>query len=344
MTQSIDLFPATAAFAASAVVVWWAGSRLPRHVLALVSKTGMGEGFAAMLVLGGITSLPELTTATSAAAMGAPLLAFNNVLGSASFNLLLLALADVFLGTRALTSVVARPVTLTQGVLGMLTMAAVCSAIVLDQDYALGPVGATSVAIFGLSILAIAIANRAERRPMWTVVNPSQSDTSPPEEYAAVSWPRLLAGLVGCAMLVLAGGVALAASAAAIADQTGLSGNIVGFLFAAMATSLPELSAIVGSIRVKRYELAVGEVFGSNLIALSLVFFIDLAAPGPPVFQRTGSFEALAALLALIMSGVFVLGLIERRDRTVLRMGEDSLAAIIVYALGTAWLLKLAIG
>jgi cation:H+ antiporter len=50
--------------------------------------------------------------------------------------------------------------------------------------------------------------------------------------------------------------------------------------------------------------------------------------------DQAGRFEAVAALIALVLTGVFVLGLLERRDRTVLRMGYDSLAAILLYAAG----------
>jgi len=37
-----------------------------------------------------------------------------------------------------------------------------------------------------------------------------------------------------------------------------------------------------------------------------------------------------------------VLGLIERRDRTIMRMGEDSIAVLLVYAAGLAVLLTIA--
>ena len=109
-----------------------------------------------------------------------------------------------------------------------------------------------------------------------------------------------------------------------------------------MATSLPEASAIVGAMRHKRYELAVGEIFGSNMFNLGIILAVDLVATGEPVIEQAGNFEIAAAMLALVLTGIFVLGLIERRDRTLLRMGEDSIAAILVYFGGIALLLSLA--
>jgi len=87
-----NLLASVLVFVSAAALVWWAGVRLPRFVVALSERTGWGQGLTGMLVLGGITSLPELATGTSAAILGAPLLSLNDILGSASLNLLLLRL------------------------------------------------------------------------------------------------------------------------------------------------------------------------------------------------------------------------------------------------------------
>ncbi|TRD11631.1 sodium:calcium antiporter [Erythrobacter insulae] len=328
-------------FLAAAGAVWWAGTRLPRYVIALSERTGLGQGFAGMLVLGGITSLPELGTATSAAALGAPLLAFNNILGSASFNILLLAVADMVLGARPLTSVVAKPATLIQGVLGMMLLALVIAAILFGDRLLAGAVGIGSTVIFLSGLLAIRVADRSERRPMWMVVNPPDQGDSGDTKRQEISGRTMTIMLVMLSAVILSAGAVLAMTADDIAARTGMGKGLVGVLFVAAATSLPELSAITGAMRRHRYELAVGEIFGSNLFNLAIIFAIDLFAPGPPVIELAGTFEALAGILALAMTGVFVIGLIERRDRTVLRMGQDSLVAVTLYLVGLVALINL---
>ena len=47
-----------------------------------------------------------------------------------------------------------------------------------------------------------------------------------------------------------------------------------------------------------------------------------------------GAFAAFAALLAGVLTLLFLIGMLERRDKTILRMGFDSLAAILCYAGG----------
>lgn len=71
---------------------------------------------------------------------------------------------------------------------------------------------------------------------------------------------------------------------------------------------------------------------------------IDILAPGEPILSRVGAFSAFGALLGLVLTAVFMAGIVERRDRTVLRMGWDSLAALMLYAVGIAVLFVLSAG
>ena len=114
-----------AVFACSAALVWIAGIHMVRLVDKLATRTGMGQGFAGMLLLGGIVSLTEISTVSSAAFTGSPLLAINNLLGSESINLFLLAAVDPLSGREALTSFVAKPAMLLQGTLTIALLAVV---------------------------------------------------------------------------------------------------------------------------------------------------------------------------------------------------------------------------
>jgi cation:H+ antiporter len=44
-----------------------------------------------------------------------------------------------------------------------------------------------------------------------------------------------------------------------------------------------------------------------------------------------GVFSSVAALLGIAVTTLFLIGLAERRDRTILRMGIDSAAVLLVY-------------
>lgn len=335
MTETVARLPLpalAALFAIAAVIVWWAGTRLTAHVDEVARRFELGQAFAGMLLLGGITSLPELAAVSTASLSGDATLAVNNLLGSAAVNVLLLVLADVMFGRDALTRAAAQPGTLMQGVLGMMLLSAV-AAVVLWGDYAIAGIGAGSVGVAAACLFAMRISSGFEHRDVWrrTEHHETGSKESDPDPR---STGRLLLGLASLGALILTAGALLSLSADGIAGKVGMSSGMVGFLLVAFATSLPELSSVTAAVRAERYELAVGDIFGTNLFNVALLLVVDLLSPGEPVLATAGIFEVLGTLVALMMTGAFVIGLLERRDRTVLRMGYDAVAALVIFILG----------
>lgn len=335
-------------FAGSAALVWAAGTKLAVYVDGISSQTGVGQAFMGMLLLGGITSLPEIATVTTASWTGNAPLAVNNLLGSASINIVLLAAADAAIGRDALTSVVAKSSTLLQGTLGMLLLTGVALAVTVGDVSLLG-VGAWSVGLFVACAATLWLSSGYEDRHTWSVVNEQGEPihAGRQEEDGRGELPPLRSLLVKtgiAAALILVSGFFLSQTGDAIATKTGFSGSIVGFVLVGFATSLPELSSILSAVRIKRYELAVGDIFGTNLFNVALIFLADLAYGGPPVLSEAGPFETVAAMLGVLLTGFFVVGLLERKDQTVLRMGYDALGVLITFAAGLGLLLTISGG
>ncbi|HJS76718.1 MAG TPA: hypothetical protein VJ778_04870, partial [Burkholderiales bacterium] len=120
MFEALPLAANFGAFAAAAAAVWFAGTRIARYADAIAESTGIGRELLGIVLLGGVTSLPELAVASTASLAGHPGLSVNDLLGSAAINVLILALADAALGRDALSSVLASPGVLLQGVLGII--------------------------------------------------------------------------------------------------------------------------------------------------------------------------------------------------------------------------------
>ena len=97
------------------------------------------------------------------------------------------------------------------------------------------------------------------------------------------------------------------------------------------ATSLPEISSITAAVKLLRYQMAIGDVFGTNIFNIMLIFLADLVYDGGPVLAAPGRFEIVGASIAVLMTGIYVVGLLERRDRAVLRMGYNTIAAVIAF-------------
>jgi len=341
MFESLPLPGNLGAFAAAAAVVWLAGTHLAGYANEIAERTGIGRAFLGLALLGGITSLPELAVASTAALSGAPALSINDVLGSAAINVLIIALADAAIGRDALTSVTASPRVLLQGVLATLLLALAAAATFAPDRPLLGA-SAWSWCLLFACAASLAIVARARPERAWEARR-RDGQRHRPEQ--AQEGPRTLRALVprtvAAGVAIAAAGYVVAKSGEAIAQQTGLGTSLVGAVLLAASTSLPEVSTVLAAVRLRQYEMALSDVFGTNLFNVSILFVVDLLYAGPPALREAGAFAGFAALLAAVLCAVFVAGMIERRDRTVLRMGIDSLAAIGIYSAGLAVLFQL---
>jgi len=82
--------------------------------------------------------------------------------------------------------------------------------------------------------------------------------------------------------------------------------------------------------------MAFGNIFGSNIFNVALIWLIDLAYPGGPVLNEVGAFSQVAASLGIVLTLLYVAGLVERRNRTLGRLGLESWAVIVTYLGGVA--------
>src|SRR5687767_12747795 len=104
MLEGLPLPANTAVFAAAAALLWIAGTRIARYADAIAEKTGLGREVLGIVLLGGVTSLPEMAVASTASNARHPALSVNDLLGSAAINVVIIALADAALGRDAITS------------------------------------------------------------------------------------------------------------------------------------------------------------------------------------------------------------------------------------------------
>ena len=85
-----------AVFAAAAITICIAGTRLSGIADELADRTGLGEVIAGALFVGATTSLPGAITSVSTAWQGAPDLAVGNAMGSLTAQTAFIAVADLF--------------------------------------------------------------------------------------------------------------------------------------------------------------------------------------------------------------------------------------------------------
>ena len=85
-------------FVVCLAIILFAGTRLARYGDAIAEKTGLGRIWIGLVLLSLVTTMPELVTSVSSAALvGIADLALGTVLGSCIFNLAIIAVLDIFL-------------------------------------------------------------------------------------------------------------------------------------------------------------------------------------------------------------------------------------------------------
>ena len=327
-----------AVVALGGAAIWWAGTKLAGYADDIARMTGLGSAFVGMLLLGGITSLPEIGVSVSASLGGAADLAVNNLFGSIALQVVVLALGDWVLGGRALSYLIGHPIVLLQGVFLSILLAVAIAAISVGDVAFLGA-GAWTTGLFVASGLLMWFVAREERgrEPGWIARDlPDLDQDDEPRDAdslrEAVLWTAALA------VVILVAGTVVSQAAEAVAEQSGLGGAFVGVTLLGLVTSLPEISTLVAAVRRGRYALAFGDIFGTNIFDFALIWIVDLAYSGPPVLNEVGAFSQVAASLGIVVTLFYVAGLVERRDETIGRLGLDSWAVLLSYAGGIALL------
>lgn len=100
-----------------------------------------------------------------------------------------------------------------------------------------------------------------------------------------------------------------------VAAITGLGRTFVGSFFVALSTSLPEVVVSREAIRMGTFDLAVGNLLGSNLFNIAILAIDDFVYPHGPILGRISANHALTATAAMTMTAVMIVALIYRSKK-----------------------------
>jgi cation:H+ antiporter len=251
-----------------------------------------------------------------------------------------------------LTRLAASLVLVLEGALVIIVLAVVVMGTQLSPDLLFARVAPASMIITVLWIVGLVLLNRAGNGLPWceggdapdSQPEPRGHSRSKKEKAASdrgISTPRaaLIFGVAAIATLIA--GVVIERSGEEFFRRLGLSGIIFGSTVLAAATSLPELSTGLTSTRLGDYKLAISDIFGGNAF-LPVLFLLATLLPGKPVLPTAHNTDIYLTALGIVLTIVFMTGLIFRPRRQYLRMGLDSIVVLIIYGVGIAGLATIA--
>ncbi len=301
-------------FIVSAAVIVFAARKLAEYGDVISLRTGLGGMFIGTLLLSTATSLPELLTTINALEQTAPALAVGNLLGSNLFNMVMLAVLDIVNRRVYILRSVAITHTLT-GSIAVLLIAMAVFFILGDFPYTVGWVGMDSLILMAIYIFGVRLIQMS-----------NQVGGPPPEPSAREleGLPSLRYGLVGfgLATLVLVFITpVMVAAALEIAEITGLGEGFIGTTLVALVTSLPEATTTISAVRLGAYDLAVGNLFGSNMFNVFALGITDLFMTDGRFMAGVDPKMAMIGVMGLVLTVLGMIGIlahIERRRDMVL--------------------------
>jgi cation:H+ antiporter len=325
-------------FGAAAIVTWIAGVALARATDVIDDRFKLGEAIGGMILLSVAGSLPELAITLSAAKSGHLDIAAGNLIGGVAMQTFVLVIADWFgKGKTPISTAAASLVPALEGLLVIAVVSVTAMGGLLPSSASIGPMGVAAIGILIIWVAGMLILNRVRNRSELSFARASEAvESSESNEDSAGQGQRTQRAItifIIASIVTLIAGVALEQSGNQLAANFGINGVLFGATFLSLATALPEISSGITGVRMGRYTLVFGDMFGGNAFQLTLFLLADIVA-GQPVLPYEGKSNAWIGLVGLLMTAVFVVGIMLRPSKRYARLGPDSWIVTAIYILG----------
>ncbi|THJ25361.1 MAG: sodium:calcium antiporter [Nitrospira sp. CG24E] len=330
-----------AIFLLSAAVIVYAGTKLSRYGDQIANLTGLGGLWVGVVLMAAATSLPEIFTDVSAALMNAPDLAAGDLFGSNMANMLILGIIDLMHRQKRVWQQAGFEHALIAGLALFLTGFAAFF-VLLGLDVKHGGIGLGSMLLllrylFGMRVVfRQETMKRRQREQELIVEGQTTAESKQPSKREALR--RASVGFAVATLALLLAAPFLAGSASEIAEQSGVSSTFIGTSLVGITTSLPELVTAIAAVRLGAFDLAVGNLFGSNAFNMAAFFFVDIAYRSGPLFNAVSDAHAMTALWSILLMSVALMGIMYRVEKRYMLIEPDSFLIILGYCLGL-WLL-----
>ena len=320
-------------FLFSAAVVWVAGARLAYLADTLADRFKLAKSLMGLLVLSLATSLPEVATTLTAAVQQARDLVLNNLFGGIALQTAVLAMSD-FWARGPITNYPRKANHALEATLLVFLLSVALVVINIGETVVVFGVGLGSLLIALAYGGAIWILRRYDDTSDWVPVDLPDPEPLPfpaPFGLQSAGNAALIGQAVASSIAILVFGLLLVVFAERIATQSGLGTGFVGVTLLAAATSLPELTTSITAVRIGAYTMAISNIFGSNLIMLVLVFPADILFRSGPILQDTSRTVSLALAFGIVVTAIYLTGMIIRRKPKIGAVGLDSILVLVTF-------------
>jgi len=262
-------------------------------------------------------------------------------------NLAIIAILDILQKKEPILTHVRQEHILSAG-FGILLMAVVVLAIILSRVKGLGSGFGyfCSLLIIGIYIIAMILINRMERKSANTTEIESANrqkavKTKNSNDITEMPIIKVASLFIIAAIIVVLAGIWLVKIGNSLSHpfyvfnvHIDLGATFVGTLFLAFATSLPEVAVSSAAVRIGAFDMAIGNILGSNIFNMFIIPISDIFYKGNNIFFSVSDVQILTAILGIILTSLAIIALIYRSKKDLFYMGWDTVSMIVVYILG----------
>ncbi len=350
MFHSLSLPILILIFVGGAIAVWFAGIQLSNTTDVIASRFGLGQALGGLILLAIATNLPEIAITVSAALSHNLGIAIGNILGGIGIQTVVLVLLDIFGLWRkdALSYAAASLELVLEAVLVVAVLILSIMGTQLPKSLIFAHVTPEALLITIIWLIGLWLLSKARKDLPWQekghAPDTLQGKRGDKTKETAQKWSttRVIVVFVIAALITLIAGVVLEESGNDIASHIGLSGVLFGSTILAASTSLPELSTGLASVKAGAYNLAFSDIFGGNAF-LPVLFLLATLLSGQAVLPQAKNTDIYLGGLGILLTTVYIFGLIFRPKRQILHMGIDSLMVLVFYVVGIAGLFAIAL-
>src|SRR5256714_1004945 len=347
MFEQMSLPVLSVIFIAAAAIVWIAGIYVSKTTDLLSSRFGLGEALGGAILLAIVTNLPEIAITASGAMRNQLGIATGNILGGIAIQTVVLVVLDAFaMKKRApLVGHAAGLDLILEAAFVIVMLALVIIGHQMPEALVWHGLTPDGLVICGAWIVGLYLIGKARGNLPWRSSGdapggqPHRTATQKKEkakgQEARTAWATIVFVIAATATLIA--GVVLQQTSEAMAKQIGLSGVVFGATILAAITALPAISTGFAAVKLGDYKLAVSDIFGGNAF-LPVIFLVATLVSGKAVLPSATKTDMYLTGLGMLLTAVYVYGLIFRPHRQVARMGIDSFIVLVLYILGIAGL------
>lgn len=316
-------------FSVCVLAILYAGTKLSYYGDKLADIMGWGKMWMGMILMAGVTSLPELVTGISSIQLvDSPNMAVGNVIGSCAFNILILSLLDVSFPKRLPITYVAQKGHIIAAAFGVVLLCVVVFSIIQPGLFGrIGWVGGESILFMFIYFFAIRAVYSYEKRP-------KEKQELPHEEQLDKRYTKtfIVGRYVFYALVVVVAAMFLPYYGDDVATYAGIGAGFFGTVFLALSTSLPEIVVSVMAVRQGAVDMAVGNVLGSNVFNIFVLAINDMVYTKGPLLENITPDLLIPAVGTILITTIGIIGL-TYKSRWKIVMAIDSFFILLVYIL-----------